>query len=53
MKLTNTQFGYEYWLIESEADCDAIEQSAPASIGILAFDTETDTKIDMSNNDGS
>jgi DNA polymerase-1 len=53
MILTNTQFGYEYWLIENGADCDIIAQSAPASIGILAFDTETDTKIDMSNNDGS
>lgn len=53
MKLTNTQFGYEYLLIEDEADCDAIDASAPKSIGILAFDTETDTKIDMSNNDGS
>ena len=53
MKRTNSVFGYTFWLLETAEDCRRLEGRLPSSIGLFGFDTETDTKIDMSSNDGS
>ena len=45
--------GYDFKLLESIEDCVAVGNSLPERIPLFAFDTETNTKIDMSNNDGS
>jgi len=51
MKLLNSLFGYNSYLIESKEDCEQAIKDAPASIGLFAFDTETDTKINMAKRD--
>lgn len=51
MKYLSNILGYDCYLIENEQDCADIIQSAPSNIGYFAFDTETDTKIDMSKKD--
>ena len=51
MKKLGILLGYEYFLIESKEDCEEVIASSPSSIGYFAFDTETNTKIDMSKKD--
>ena len=53
MKKLNEQFGFGFWLLEDSKDCLQLEQSLPQAIDLLGFDTETNTRIDMSNDDGS
>jgi len=51
MKDLGISFGYSSCLLESKADCDFILSKLPEKIGILGFDTETNTRIDMSKKD--
>ena len=50
---TYTLLGYNVNIVESKEDCDAIIASSPKKISMFAFDTETDTKIDMTKRDAS
>lgn len=53
MKNVSSLLGYNVFLIESLDDCrDLYLQSKKASISYLGFDTETNTLIDMSKQDG-
>lgn len=44
--------GYEIYILETLEDVKNIQNSCPSKISYFAFDTETDTKIDMSKADG-
>lgn len=50
---TYTLLGYEVYIAENVWDVKDIEAVCPARIGMFAFDTETDTKIDMTKRDAS
>lgn len=43
--------GYDCFLIQSKTDCADVLASAPSKIGLFGFDTETNSKIDMSKKD--
>jgi DNA polymerase-1 len=45
--------GYTVNILETIEDSEAHKASIPTNIGLLGFDTETDTKIDMSKRDAS
>lgn len=45
--------GYDVHVIETVTDCEAVNKACPDNIGLFAFDTETDTKIDMTKRDAS
>lgn len=45
--------GYSINVVQSETDLQGILTGCPKSIWMFAFDTETDTKIDMSKRDAS
>lgn len=51
MKSLGNLLGYDTYLIESRLDCEDVIKHAPKSIGFFAFDTETDTLIDMTKRD--
>lgn len=51
MKYLGNLLGYDNYLIENIEDCKTVVKDAPASIGLFAFDTETNSKIDMSKKD--
>lgn len=51
MKHLGNILGYDNYLIESKEDCEHVIKHAPAQISLFAFDTETNTKIDMSKRD--
>lgn len=51
MKRLKDLLGYEIYVIESAMDCDEIIKNSPPSVMLFGFDTETDTKIDMSKKD--
>ena len=51
MKHLGNLLGYETYLIESRVDCEDVIKTAPSSISYFAFDTETDSKIDMTQRD--
>ena len=51
MKHLGNILGYDNYLIETNKDCEEIIKNAPAKISLFAFDTETNTKIDMSKRD--
>jgi len=44
---------YQFTIIDSPAKANEIANNLPDKIGILAFDTESNTKIDMTKSDGS
>ena len=48
---TGKLLGYDINLIESKEDCEAAIKAAPAVITIFGFDTETNSKIDMTQKD--
>ena len=48
----NHLLGYDIYLIHTLEDCKTLYESCPSKINFLGFDTETDTKIDMSKTDG-
>lgn len=48
---TGKLLGYDINLIESKEDCEAALKAAPAVITIFGFDTETNSKIDMTQKD--
>ena len=50
---TYTLLGYNVNIVETKADCELIKNLSPPHISMFAFDTETDTKIDMSKRDVS
>lgn len=45
--------GYEVNIIENTDDCDYVNTTCPDNLGLFAFDTETNTKIDMTKRDAS
>ena len=49
MKSLGNLLGYDCYLLETKGDCEDVLKSSPSSIGYFAFDTETDTPIDMTN----
>ena len=49
--ITNNLLGYTINVIENNEDLESIVKDAPKSISLFAFDTETDTKIDMAKPD--
>lgn len=51
MKHLGNLLGYETYLIESRSDCEDALNNAPSTISYFAFDTETDSKIDMTQRD--
>lgn len=51
MKHLGNILGYDNYLIETKEDCEHVIKHAPAQISLFAFDTETNTKIDMSKRD--
>ena len=51
MKSLGILLGYNIYLIESRADCEEAVNSAPSKISYFGFDTETDSKIDMTQRD--
>lgn len=51
MKNLGKLLGYEIFLIESRSDCEDVVKAAPDSIKYFAFDTETNSKIDMTQRD--
>lgn len=51
MKHLGNILGYDNYLIETKEDCEHVIKHAPANISLFAFDTETNTKIDMSRRD--
>jgi DNA polymerase-1 len=53
MESMGNLLGYSLHLITEEADLADIVKNAPSRITYFGFDTETDTKIDMTNRDGS
>lgn len=50
---TYSLLGYNVCLFENDLEIEAVIAKCPAHIGLFAFDTETDTKIDMSKRDTS
>lgn len=50
---TYSLLGYTIYLFENDLEIEAISAKCPTHIGLFAFDTETDTKIDMSKRDAS
>lgn len=50
---TYTLLGYNVNIVETKADCELVKNSSPPRVGMFAFDTETDTKIDMTKRDAS
>jgi DNA polymerase-1 len=48
-----TLLGYAVNVVESNEELQGILDTCPEAISLLAFDTETDTKIDMSKRDAS
>ena len=48
-----TLLGYSVYLFENDTEIADIASKCPPHIGLFAFDTETDTKIDMSKRDAS
>lgn len=51
MKTLGKLLGYDIFLIESKSDCEDVIKSAPDKIAYFGFDTETDSKIDMTQRD--
>ena len=51
MKNLGNLLGYETYLIESRSDCEDVVKTAPSAITYFGFDTETDSKIDMTQRD--
>jgi hypothetical protein len=51
MKNLGKLLGYDTYLIESRRDCEDVAKSAPSEISFFGFDTETDSKIDMTQRD--
>lgn len=51
MKSLGNLLGYEAYLIQSKSDCEDVVKSAPPVISLFAFDTETNSKIDMTQRD--
>lgn len=51
MKTLGNMFGYDMYLIESRSDCEDVLAKAPSRITYFGFDTETDSKIDMTQRD--
>ena len=51
MKTLGNLLGYEIYLIESCRDCEDVVKAASSTITYFGFDTETDTKIDMTQRD--
>lgn len=43
--------GYDIYMIESRSDCEEVIKHAPEKITLFGFDTETDSKIDMTQRD--
>lgn len=50
---STTLLGYNVHLLENDTDIQGVIDLRPTHIGLFAFDTETDTKIDMSKRDAS
>ena len=50
---TYTLLGYNINILENIEEVESLEDSLPVKIPMLGFDTETDTKIDMSKRDAS
>lgn len=50
---TFSLLGYTVNVLQTDAEVQDIVNQCPAAIGMMAFDTETDTKIDMSKRDAS
>lgn len=48
-----TLLGYDINILETVEEVEALQQNIPDNIAMLGFDTETDTKIDMSKRDAS
>ena len=48
----NHLLGYDIYLIQNLEDCKSLLETCPSKISYFGFDTETDTKIDMSKTDG-
>ena len=51
MKTLTKLLNYDIYLIESRNDCEDVIKNAPPEITYFAFDTETNSKIDMSQRD--
>lgn len=52
MKEMPSLLGYNIHVIDTLEDCKVLLESCPSKINFFAFDTETNTKIDMSKTDG-
>lgn len=50
---TFSLLGYNVNVLQTDQEVQDIVNTTPAQIGLFAFDTETDTKIDMSKRDAS
>ena len=50
---TYSLLGYTVCLFENDVELEGAIKKCPPHIGLFAFDTETDTKIDMSKRDAS
>ena len=50
---TFSLLGYSVNVLQTDQEVQDIVSTCPAQIGLFAFDTETDTKIDMSKRDAS
>ena len=50
---TYSLLGYDIYLFENDLEVEGILNKCPTHIGLFAFDTETNTKIDMSKRDAS
>lgn len=51
MKNLGKLLNYDTYLVESRSDCEDIIKSAPSTITYFGFDTETNSKIDMTQRD--
>ena len=51
MKSLGKLLGYDTYLIESKSDCEEVVRTAPSQISFFGFDTETNSKIDMTQRD--
>ena len=51
MQDLGTILKYKHYLLEDEKDCELVIKSAPEVIPMFGFDTETNTKIDMTKRD--
>ena len=45
--------GYDVYIEKNVEDCAAVKAARPSRVGMFAFDTETNTKIDMTKRDAS